>query len=278
MDDIFYDDPFGSQDTVTTQCDSLKTTGTAKLLTVIFIVDCSGTMTGERIAAVNAALQEVKFKLNEIREDNGLELKIAVMSFTSNVKWDLQLTPVEEVSLETINTRPGLTRYGAAFHELNRVLQKEKFMKHTGKIAPTAIMFLTDGVPTDDYQGDLDQLLENVWFANASRSAVLLGDAIHNDSARRAVEKFVNDPKEDIITADDSTVIIQKIELATMHTMAGDPIESGQTADHDTDDADGTDDWLGDDKGGDAGDLLGDADIGDPFGIFPDLGGDADVF
>ena len=79
MDDIFYDDPFGSQDTVTTQCDSLKTTGTAKLLTVIFIVDCSGTMTGERIAAVNAALQEVKFKLNEIREDNGLELKIAVM-------------------------------------------------------------------------------------------------------------------------------------------------------------------------------------------------------
>ena len=60
---------------------------------------------------------------------------------------------------------------------------------------------------------------------NASRSAVLLGDAIHNQSARNAVSQFVNDADRDIVTADDSTVIIQKIRLATMHTVAGDPIQ-----------------------------------------------------
>lgn len=224
MGDDIFKDSFGTQP-VTPDFGSLQTKGTPKLLVVIFVIDCSKTMIGDRIGAVNAALQELKYKLTEIKNDNNLELKIAIMSFTSNAKWELQLTPIEEVSLNTINTRPGLTEYGAAFHELNKVLRKDAYMQHAGKMAPPAIMFLTDGEPTDDYQADLDELLKNAWFANASRSAVLLGDAIDNVSARNAVRQFVNDENSDIVTAEDSTVIIQKIKIATMHTVAGDPIQ-----------------------------------------------------
>ena len=75
-------------------------------------------------------------------------------------------------------------------------------MKHTGKIAPPAIMFLTDGGPTDDYESDLEDLLKNGWFVNASRSAVLLGDAIHDDAAKNAVRRFVEDPDNDIVEAE----------------------------------------------------------------------------
>ncbi len=224
MSNDTYDDPFGTQP-VTPGYNTYPTKGSYKLLVVIFVVDCSKTMHGERIGAVNAALQELKFKLREIKDNHSLELKAAIMSFASGAKWELQLTPIEEVILNTIHTRPGLTEYGAAFHELNKVLQKEAYMKHVGKVAPPAIMFLTDGEPEDDYQADLDELLRNPWFMNASRSAVLLGDAIHNQSARNAVSQFVNDADRDIVTADDSTVIIQKIRLATMHTVAGDPIQ-----------------------------------------------------
>ena len=223
-DDIFNDNPFETQ-SITPEFGTLHTKGTAKLLVVIFVVDCSKTMNGDRIAAVNAAMQELKYKLTEIKNDNNLDLKIAIMSFASSAKWELELTPVEEVNLDTIRTRPGLTEYGAAFHELNKVLRKESYMKHTGKIAPPAIMFLTDGEPEDDYQADLDELLKNGWFTNASRSAVLLGDAINNSSARDAVRQFVNDADEDIVTAEDSTVIIHNIRIATMHTIAGDPIQ-----------------------------------------------------
>ena len=223
-DDYTYNDPFGAQQTMTPNFNSFKTTGNAKLLVVIFVVDCSQTMAGERIQAVNAALREVKSTLQEIKVDNGLDLKIAIMSFTSNARWDLKLTDIDEVTLENLSTRPGLTEYGTAFHELNKVLCKEEYMKHTGKIAPPAIMFLTDGEPTDDYQADLEDLLKNGWFANASRSAVLLGDAIHNDKARNAVSRFVEDPDNDIVAADNSTVIMHKIKIATMHTVAGAPI------------------------------------------------------
>ena len=220
-------DPFGGQQTMTPGFNSFKTTGTNKLLVVLFVVDCSRTMDGDRIMAVNAALTEVKSTLQDIKNDNGLDLKIAIMSFTSSAKWELQLTDIDEVSLEKLRTRPGLTEYGNAFHELNKVLRKEQFMKHTGKIAPPAIMFLTDGGPTDDYETDLEELLKNGWFANASRSAVLLGDAINDDAAKNAVRRFVEDPDNDIVDAENSTVIIQKIKIATMHTVAGDPMDKG---------------------------------------------------
>lgn len=216
-------DPFGTQ-SITPDFNSLKTTGTLKLLVVIFVVDCSKTMSGDRIGAVNAALQELKYKLMEIKEDNSLDLRAAILSFASTPRWELPLTPIEEVDLKTIQVRPGLTEYGAAFHELNRVLTKEGYMKYTGKTAPPAIMFLTDGEPEDDYQEDLDELLHNTWFANASRSAVLLGDAISSESAQNAVRQFVKDEKQDIVTADASTYIIQRIQLATMHSVVGNQI------------------------------------------------------
>lgn len=217
-------DPFGTQQTVTPNLGSYKTAGTEKLLVVVFVIDCSQTMEGERIQAVNAALNEVRYKLQEVKKDNNLDLRIAIMSFTSGVRWELDLADIDEVTLENLRTRPGLTQYGAAFHELNKVLTKDRFMKHVGKKAAPAIMFLTDGEPTDDYERDLDELLKNGWFVNASRSAVLLGDAIYNDAAKQAVSRFVGD-SEDIVGAENSTEIVDRIKIATMHTVAGDPMD-----------------------------------------------------
>jgi|GEM_PF-2210261 hypothetical protein len=257
MDIDVFNNPFGTQ-SITPDFGTLQTKGTSKLLVVIFVVDCSKTMSGDRIGAVNAAMQELKYKLTEIKNDNSLDLRIAIMSFASSAKWELELTPIEEVNLETIHTRPGLTEYGAAFHELNKVLRKESYMKYTGKISPPAIMFLTDGEPEDDYQLDLDELLKNGWFSNASRSVVLLGDAINNSSARDAVKQFVNDADSDIVTAEDSTVIIQKIKIATMHSMrsvAGNPMRDDSSHAADTP--------VG---GGTSNDVNGGKN--DPFGIF----------
>ena len=277
MADDFNNDPFGGADpfdgqqTMTPGFNSFKTTGTNKLLVVLFIVDCSRSMDGDRIMAVNAALTEVKSTLQDIKNDNGLDLKIAIMSFTSSAKWELQLTDIDEVSLENLRTRPGLTEYGNAFHELNKVLRKEQFMKHTGKIAPPAIMFLTDGGPTDDYESDLEDLLKNGWFANASRSAVLLGDAIHDDAAKNAVRRFVEDPDHDIVDAENSTVIIQKIKIATMHTVAGDPMDKGNISGENDTLLDTTPDLSGTDTPT-GGDDPFKVDPKDPFGGIGDGG------
>ena len=98
-------------------------------------------------------------------------------------------------------------------------------MNHVGKKAAPVIIFLTDGEPTDDYLPDLEQLMKNGWFSCANRSAILMGDAFSNDIAKNAVEKFVSNPHTDVISADDTTVVTEKITAATIHTVAGAPLK-----------------------------------------------------
>ena len=217
---------FDDQIPVTAPIGSFPTHGSEKLMVVIFVVDCSKSMEENgRIQAVNAALHELKFRLSEIKSNNNLDLKIAIMGFTSSAKWELTLTPIDEVVLNSISVRAGLTEYGVVFRELNRVLSKDEFMNHVGKKAAPVIIFLTDGEPTDDYLPDLEQLMKNGWFSCANRSAILMGDAFSNDIAKNAVEKFVSNPHTDVVSADDTTVVTEKITAATIHTVAGDPLK-----------------------------------------------------
>lgn len=222
--------PFDAQQTVTPVFNSIPTSGTKKLLVIVFVIDTSKSMEGAPIEAVNAALSEVMYDLKQLKKNQNLDIQAAIMSFTSTFKWELNLTDVDEIVLDTLRVRPGLTQYGAAFHELDRVLRKENFMQHVGKVAPPAILFMTDGEPGDDYQADLDDLLKNGWFANSSRSAVLMGDALYNDAAKNAVSQFVNDTVNDIVGASDTSKIVNAIKLATMHTVQGDPINKGGDA------------------------------------------------
>lgn len=221
-DDFIFDD----QMPVTAPIGSFPTHGSEKLMVVIFVVDCSKSMEENgRIQAVNAALHELKFRLSEIKSNDNLNLKIAIMGFTSSAKWELALTPIDEVVLNSISVRAGLTEYGVVFRELNRVLSKDGFMNHVGKKAAPVIIFLTDGEPTDDYLPDLEQLMKNGWFSCANRSAILMGDAFSNDIAKNAVEKFVSNPHTDVVSADDTTVVTEKITAATIHTVAGAPLK-----------------------------------------------------
>ena len=211
-----------SNNAFTPEINDIPIQNTNKLVVVIFVVDASRSMEGNKMDSVNEALLNMKSTLLELESDNDIDLRIAVMSFTSSARWDTPLVPIKEWSFNGIQTRAGLTEYGSAFREINKALQKVKFLNRSGKIAAPAIVFLTDGEPVDDYSNDLDELLKNNWFINASRSVILMGDAIENASAKQAVEKFVKD-KADLIGVNESERIAQSIELATIHTICGNP-------------------------------------------------------
>ena len=66
----------------------------------------------------------------------------------------------------------------------------------------------------------MDALLENGWFINSQRFAVLIGkDAINSTSARNAVSKFVSNPEEGIINAADAATIAAEVQAKTIHTI-----------------------------------------------------------
>jgi uncharacterized protein YegL len=148
-----------------------------RTMVLFFVVDTSGSMAGENIGAVNAAVQDVIPAIKEISDDNAdAKIKIAALEFSNGAKW-ITHTPMEVSGFHWNKlSADGLTDFGAACKELNDKLSKSGFMSDaSGSYAP-AIFLLSDGQPTDNYQKPLDDLWKNKWFKAALKVAVAIGD------------------------------------------------------------------------------------------------------
>lgn len=246
-------DDFLRSEVYTPQLGGMQTKGTAKLLNIIFIVDVSGSMkfqdNGERIKAVNEAFTQMIPALRQIQMDSmsEFELKIAIMTFDQDARWIVTPTPIMEYTHKELECSDWVTYFSSAFHTLGEKLTRKEYMAHTGKLAKPYIMFMTDGEPTadDNYEPELDALLENGWFKASQRFAVLIGrEAIDSQKARDAVAKFVSDPAEGIINAADAVTIaaavqaktIHTIQIATKHVVPTDVADSGTSDDSSFDD------------------------------------------
>ena len=150
------------------------------------------------------------------------ELKISIMTFDQEARWIVNPTPIMEYDHNDITCSEWVTYFSNAFRKLGEKLTRKEFMAHTGKLAQPYIMFMTDGEPTpnDNYGPELDALLENGWFTNSQRFAVLMGkEAINSSGARSAVSRFVSNEREGIIDAADAAAIAAAVEAKTIHTI-----------------------------------------------------------
>ena len=261
-------DKYTDMETYTSPISGFSTKGTQKVLNMIFIVDTSGSMRyGGRIEAVNDAFVQMIPQLRKVQDDarSEFELRIAIMSFNETAEWLVEPTPINEYDHNEIPCSEWVTYFSRAFAALNEKMTSSAFMEHTGKIAAPYIMFMTDGYPTesDNYQPELDNLLNNGWFANSQRFAVLIGtDAINSPEARTAVERFVTNPKEGIVNAADAVAIAAEVQAKTMHTVVN---MTKHNVDVSNDTSFGTD--TGAFNGTDPGTVP--SDPTDPFGIDP---------
>lgn len=209
----------------TGQIGDQTTSGTQKLLNLFFIVDISGSMRFHgRIEAVNEAFEQMIPELQKLQKESQseFELRIAIMTFDQHARWIVDPTPILEYHHEEIQCSQWVTYFSAAFRTLGEKLSRSEYMAHQGKVAQPYIMLLTDGEPTkdDDYQPELDKLLENSWFTQSQRFAVLIGeDTINSPAAREAVGKFVTNPGEGIINAADAVAIAAEVQAKTIHTV-----------------------------------------------------------
>lgn len=148
-----------------------------KTMVLFFLVDTSGSMSGDKIGAVNEAIREVIPEIKDISDENAdAQIKIAVLEFSSGANW-LYEKPIESDQFVWNNLEAGgLTDMGVAFKMLNEKFSVSKgFMSEAvGSFAP-AIFMMSDGAPTDDYKKELEVLRKNKWFKVAIKVAVAIG-------------------------------------------------------------------------------------------------------
>jgi len=152
---------------------------------LFFLIDTSGSMSGKKIQSVNDAIENVLPIIGEISDENpDAEINIAAMKFSTGVDW-VYSEPKEAKDFIWQPVSPeALTSLGEACRELSRKLSRTNGFMPTstgsGYYAP-AIILLSDGGPTDDFQGGLKVLKENSWFKNAIKVAIAIGDDADED-------------------------------------------------------------------------------------------------
>lgn len=185
-----------------------------KVMTLFYLVDASGSMSGSKIGTVNAAMEECIPLLKEVAAANDdAEIKVAILQFSSGCSW---ITPASgPVGLDDIIWNDlqagGMTEFGEALIELDKKLSREAYLgSQTGAYAPV-ILLLSDGGPTDDWKTGMERIKHNNWFKHAIKIAI----DIESGSDRFVLEQFTGNP-EAILEAKDTATLKKMIHKVSV--------------------------------------------------------------
>ncbi len=190
---------------------SLKRPGgelSARPLHFIWVVDCSGSMYGEKIGTVNHAIQTTIPEMADAADNNpNAQLLVRTLKFATGASWITPApVPIENFAWDDLEAG-GVTDLGKAFEMLAAQLTMPPM---TDRALPPVIVLLSDGQPTDDYKYGLNQLLRLPWGKKAVRIAISIGQDADDD----VLGQFTGNP-ELVLQANNPKMLVKMIKWAS---------------------------------------------------------------
>ena len=173
-----------------------------------WVVDCSGSMYGEKIGIVNNTIQECIPEMRSAADNNpNAQLLIRALQFSSGASWITSSpVPVEDYGWEDMDAN-GLTELGKAFDLLAAQLSIPPMPE---RALPPVIVLLSDGQPTDDYKKSMEKLKKLPWFRKAVKIAISIGQ----DADDEVLIEFAGN-KELVLQANNATALAKMIKWAS---------------------------------------------------------------
>ncbi len=185
-----------------------------KVLPIIYVLDTSGSMAGEKIAKVNEAMSETFEVLKEVAANNAdAEIKVNVLSFSSGAEWIYpSLISLEDYYWNDL-TAGGLTDLGEALKELDDKLSRSSMLVSSTGFNVPVILFMSDGAPNDNWEKALLEINQNNrWFRAATKIAIAVGE----DADRDVLEHVVGWLHKDGKIVPSPEAVIQTNDMATL--------------------------------------------------------------
>ena len=173
-----------------------------------WVVDCSGSMYGEKIGIVNNTIQECIPEMRSAADNNpNAQLLIRALQFSSGASW-ITSGPVsiEDYGWEDMDAS-GLTELGKAFDLLAAQLSIPPMPE---RALPPVIVLLSDGQPTDDYKRSMENLKKLPWFRKAVKIAISIGQ----DADDEVLIEFTGN-KELVLQANNAAALAKMIKWAS---------------------------------------------------------------
>ncbi len=179
-------------------------------LRVVYVIDTSGSMKGDKIQTVNYAMREMIPVMRAIaNEQPNADLTVQVMGFNDTATWHTQKpTPVAEFEWHEVHANGG-TQMGSAFHKLSMELAAASVMET--RSLPPLLILLSDGQPTDK----IDMGLRSVMNQVLGRKAVRVAIAIGHDADKSTLAQFVANSEIPVFEAHNSASLFNLIRWAS---------------------------------------------------------------
>lgn len=175
-----------------------------------WVVDCSGSMAGDKIGAVNHAIQETIQPMKDAAENNpNAQLYIRTLKFATGASW-LTAEPVriEDFAWKDLTIEDwAVTDLGKAFEMIAAQLDMPPM---PSRALPPVIVLLSDGMPTDDWKRPLEKLLNMPWGKKAVKIAIAIGKG----ADRSVLEAFTGN-RETVFDASNPETLVHLIKWAS---------------------------------------------------------------
>ena len=185
----------------------------ARPLPVLVLADVSGSMGVDgKIQALNHAIREM---IGAFQDESDLraEIHISIVTFGGQARVHLPLCPAPSATWTDAGATGG-TPMGAAF-DLAREMADDRNTVPSRAYRPTVVL-VSDGEPTDAWQGPLQALLGSERGGKAFRMALAIGA----DADNNVLQAFLADPTARVYRADEARQIREFFRLVTMSVSA----------------------------------------------------------
>lgn len=183
-----------------------------RALHFFILADCSGSMAGDgKIQALNTAVRETIPHLVEVAAGNPhAQLLVRVIGFSTGAWWHIERPTAVDVLRWQDLRAGGYSDLAAALDLLIDALD-DAHMR--GPALPPAILLISDGMPTDDYEDRLVRLQATAWGRRSIRLAVGIGREYDDE----ALQRFIGSESVAPLTATNPEEIVRSIRWASVH-------------------------------------------------------------
>ena len=173
----------------------------AKPMPVILVLDNSGSMSGDKIRQLNAAVHEMIETFRQT-ESSEVSYTVAVITFGTGIHLQQEMTDAsliqwKDIPISDANTSKSWNGKfddpGARGTPLGATLKSVKSMIEDREIIPSrayrpAVVLVSDGHPTDSWNGPLASFIQDGRTAKCDRWAVAIG----RDADEKTLRKFIS--------------------------------------------------------------------------------------
>jgi uncharacterized protein YegL len=180
----------------------------AKPLPVILLLDCSGSMTGEKIQSLNDATRDM-LEVFRGTENGETEIHVAIISFGTEVSLHQELTSAGDIQWQDLSAGGG-TPLGVAL-QMAKAMIEDKDVVPSRAYRPTVVL-ISDGHPTDSWESPLQAFISEGRSQKCDRMAMAIGA----NADEGVLGRFIDDAQNPLFYSENAKQMKDFFKFVTM--------------------------------------------------------------